>query len=51
MYDMRSPLQAIQVTASYLAALNAGVEVSDAAARLTHNDRAARAHPLAHRLG
>ncbi|MBC8752627.1 MULTISPECIES: sensor histidine kinase [Paraburkholderia] len=33
-HDMRSPLQAIQVTASYLAALNAGNRVSEAAARL-----------------
>ncbi|MFP3570049.1 histidine kinase dimerization/phospho-acceptor domain-containing protein, partial [Paraburkholderia sp. SIMBA_030] len=33
-HDMRSPLQAIQVTATYLAALNAGERVSEAAARL-----------------
>ncbi len=33
-HDMRSPLQAIQGTASYLAALNAGEHVSEAAARL-----------------
>lgn len=33
-HDMRSPLQTIQMTASYLAALNAGHEVSEAAARL-----------------
>ncbi|TCK32609.1 histidine kinase [Paraburkholderia sp. BL8N3] len=33
-HDMRSPLQTIQVTASYLAALNAGERVSAAAARL-----------------
>ena len=33
-HDLRSPLQAIQVTASYLAALNAGERVSEAAARL-----------------
>ncbi|MCP3711573.1 HAMP domain-containing histidine kinase [Paraburkholderia sp. CNPSo 3274] len=33
-HDMRSPLQTIQVTASYLAALNAGERVSDAAGRL-----------------
>lgn len=33
-HDMRSPLQAIQVTASHLAALNAGERVSEAAARL-----------------
>jgi signal transduction histidine kinase len=33
-HDMRNPLQAIQVTASYLAALNAGERVSAAAGRL-----------------
>src|ERR1700761_889592 len=33
-HDMRSPLQAIQMTASYLAALNAGERVSGAATRL-----------------
>jgi len=33
-HDMRSPLQAIQATASYLEALNAGERVSEAAARL-----------------
>jgi len=33
-HDMRSPLQTIQLTASYLAALNAGERVSDAATRL-----------------
>ena len=33
-HDMRSPLQAIQMTASYLEALNAGERVSDAAGRL-----------------
>ncbi|RDK11433.1 sensor histidine kinase [Cupriavidus lacunae] len=33
-HDMRSPLQAIQITASYLAALNAGEKVSGAASRL-----------------
>jgi signal transduction histidine kinase len=33
-HDMRSPLQTIQITASYLAALNAGEKVSEAAARL-----------------
>jgi signal transduction histidine kinase len=33
-HDMRNPLQAVQVTASYLAALNAGERVSGAAARL-----------------
>lgn len=33
-HDMRSPLQAIQMTASYLEALNAGEQVPDAAGRL-----------------
>jgi signal transduction histidine kinase len=33
-HDMRSPLQAIQVTSTYLAALNAGEQVSKAAGRL-----------------
>jgi len=33
-HDMRSPLQTIQITASYLAALNAGENVSEAAERL-----------------
>jgi len=33
-HDLRSPLQTIQMTASYLAALNAGATISDAAARL-----------------
>jgi signal transduction histidine kinase len=33
-HDMRSPLQAIQMTAKYLAALNAGEKVSEAATRL-----------------
>lgn len=33
-HDMRTPLQTIQLTASYLAALNAGEAVSEAAARL-----------------
>lgn len=33
-HDMRRPLQTIQATATYLAALNAGNNVSDAAARL-----------------
>jgi signal transduction histidine kinase len=33
-HDMRSPLNSIQLTASYLAALNAGQEVSEAAARV-----------------
>lgn len=30
-HDLRNPLQTIQVTASYLAALNAGANVSQAA--------------------
>ena len=33
-HDMRNPLNTIQMTASYLAALNAGAEVSEAASRL-----------------
>lgn len=33
-HDMRSPLQTIQMTASYLAALNAGEKISVAASRL-----------------
>lgn len=33
-HDMRTPLQAIQMTASFLCQLSAGEEVSDAAARL-----------------
>jgi signal transduction histidine kinase len=33
-HDMRNPLNTIQLTASYLAALNAGAEVSEAASRL-----------------
>jgi signal transduction histidine kinase len=33
-HDMRSPLQTIQLTAKYLAALNAGEKVSEAASRL-----------------
>lgn len=33
-HDMRTPLNAIVITASYLSALNAGEEVSEAAARL-----------------
>ena len=36
-HDLRSPLQSIQMTASYLAALNAGAQVSDAAARLINS--------------
>lgn len=33
-HDMRSPLNCIQLTASYLASLNAGEEVTDSAARV-----------------
>ncbi|KAB0631018.1 sensor histidine kinase [Burkholderia latens] len=33
-HDMRTPLQTIQLTASYLAALNAGEEITEAAGRL-----------------
>ena len=33
-HDMRNPLNSIQLTATYLAALNAGAEVSEAASRL-----------------
>jgi signal transduction histidine kinase len=33
-HDMRNPLNTIQMTASYLAALNAGTDVSEAASRL-----------------
>jgi len=36
-HDMRSPLQSIQVTASYLRALNAGEKVSEAASRLINS--------------
>ena len=36
-HDLRSPLQSIQMTAAYLAALNAGAQVSDAAARLSNS--------------
>ncbi len=36
-HDLRSPLQAIQTTASYLAALNAGADVSLAASRLMNS--------------
>ena len=36
-HDMRTPLQAIQMTASYLAALNAGEQVSEAASRLINS--------------
>lgn len=36
-HDMRSPLQTIHMTATYLAALNAGAAISDAAERLIHS--------------
>ena len=36
-HDMRTPLQTIQLTASYLAALNAGAKVSDAAQLLINS--------------
>jgi hypothetical protein len=36
-HDMRSPLQTIQMTATYLAALNAGEKVSGAASRLINS--------------
>ncbi len=36
-HDMRSPLQAIQVTAAYLARIDAGPEVSTAAGRLVNS--------------
>ena len=37
-HDMRSPLQTVQITASYLAALNACENVSGAASRLSRSD-------------
>jgi signal transduction histidine kinase len=43
-HDMRSPLQTIQMTATYLAALNAGEKVSEAASRLINSG--ARMHAL-----
>lgn len=36
-HDMRTPLQAIQMTATYIAALNAGTKVSEAAAHLINS--------------
>lgn len=42
-HDMRNPLQAIQVTASYLAALNAGEPVAQAAGRLIRSGSRIRA--------
>jgi signal transduction histidine kinase len=42
-HDMRSPLNTIVMTAQYLAALNAGEEVSDAARRLIRSGASMRA--------
>jgi signal transduction histidine kinase len=42
-HDMRSPLNTIQVTASYLAALNAGGKVSEAAFRLIRSGASMKA--------
>ncbi len=42
-HDMRSPLQTIQLTASYLSALNAGDEISDASRRLVTSGARMRA--------
>jgi signal transduction histidine kinase len=42
-HDMRNPLNAIQVTASYLAALNAGADVSEAAFRLIRSGASIKA--------
>ncbi len=42
-HDMRSPLNTIQTTASYLAALNAGGEVSVAASRLIRSGASMKA--------
>lgn len=42
-HDMRSPLSTILATSSYLAALNAGEQVSDAAARLIRSGESMRA--------
>ena len=36
-HDLRTPLQTIQMTATYLAALNAGAKISEAAARLINS--------------
>lgn len=38
-HDLRNPLQTIQMTATYLAALNAGAKVSEAADRLINSGR------------
>jgi signal transduction histidine kinase len=42
-HDMRNPLNTIQLTASYLAALNAGEEVSEAASRLIRSGASMKA--------
>jgi signal transduction histidine kinase len=42
-HDMRSPLNSIQVTATYLADLNAGAEVSEAASRLIRSGASMKA--------
>ena len=42
-HDMRSPLHTIQMTASYLAALNAGEQVSEAASRLIRSGASMKA--------
>jgi signal transduction histidine kinase len=42
-HDMRNPLNVIQMTASYLAALNAGEEISEAASRLVRSGACMRA--------
>ena len=42
-HDMRSPLNTIQMTASYLAALNAGEKVSEAASRLIRSGASMKA--------
>jgi hypothetical protein len=43
-HDMRSPLQIIQMTTAYLAALNAGEKVSAAASRLINSGARMQAH-------
>ena len=42
-HDMRNPLNTIQITASHLAALNAGAEVSEAASRLIRSGASMKA--------
>jgi signal transduction histidine kinase len=42
-HDMRNPLNTIQMTASYLAALNAGADVSEAASRLIRSGASMKA--------